>query len=72
MSDASQSDDLEITQAFFDQARSEAQMRVAEVDTEEARGAGKTGADGAGPSGALPEDEDADPVGDASRSDTDL
>ena len=63
MTDASQPDDLETTQALVDQARLEAQRRVTEVDTEEARGAGKTGAD---------EDEDADPVGDASRSGTHL
>ena len=65
MTDASQPDDLETTQALVDQARLEAQRRVTEVDMEEARGAGKTGAD-------EDEDEDADPVGDASRSGTHL
>ena len=74
MTDASQPDDLERTQALVDQARLEAQMRVAEVDTEEARGAGKTGAEGAaaaGPAGGPTEDEDADPVGHLADADTD-
>lgn len=75
MTDSSQPDDLAQTPALVDQARLEAQMRVAEVDTEETRGAGKAAQDAAvseSASGAPTENEDADPVGDASRVDAHL
>ena len=67
MSEQPQHDDLEKTQALVDQARTEAQIRVAEIDKEEARGAARAGVDdeaaAAPPSGEDTEDEDADPVG---------
>ena len=67
MSEQPQHDDLEKTQALVDQARTEAQIRVAEIDKEEARGAACAGVDDEAaavpPSGEDTEDEDADPVG---------
>jgi len=67
MSEQPQHDDLEKTQALVDQARTEAQIRVAEIDKEEARGAARASVDdeaaAAPPSGEDTEDEDADPVG---------
>lgn len=60
-------DELAQTEVLVEQARTEAQIRVAQVDKEEAEAAGKPGADenAAGflkPDPAV-EDEDADPVG---------
>ena len=67
MSEQPQHDDLETTQALVDQARTEAQIRVAEIDKEEAHGAARAGVDdeaaAAPPFGEDTEDEDADPVG---------
>ncbi|MGJ7544269.1 hypothetical protein [Variovorax sp. LT1R16] len=65
---SSTTDDLAQSAQQIEQARTEAQRRAAQVDKEEAEGAGQPGADenAAGfvkPAPAV-EDEDADPVGD--------
>lgn len=63
----STNDELEASERRIEQARTEAQIRVAQVDREEAEGAGKAGADenaaGFLKPKAATEDEDADPVG---------
>lgn len=63
----STTDELAQSELLIEQARTEAQIRAAQVDKEEAEGAGKAGADeraaSATPPAAAAEDEDADPVG---------
>lgn len=60
-------DELAQTEVLVEQARTEAQIRVAQVDKEEAEAAGKPGTDENAAGFLKPdpaaEDEDADPVG---------